>query len=109
MTDQGDDKWLLETKCAGDGEDGIQTGEHGSKENHPAHPRVDREIGKMVAKGSELFIICQSRLREWEKTLVADTTKYIVTCNKSHNTVHVHVDQEILTLKLIPAKNFRSI
>ena len=66
ITDQGNDKWLLETKRAGNGEDGIQTGEHGSKGIHPAHLRVDREIGKMVAKRSELFIIHRSRLKQRE-------------------------------------------
>ena len=69
MTDQGNDEWLLETKRAGNGEDGIQTREHGSKKNHPSHPRVDREIGKMVAERSELFIIRQSRLKRGKEDI----------------------------------------
>ena len=44
------DKWFLESKTASDSENGIETGEHGRKENDLPDARVDGKIGKMVTK-----------------------------------------------------------
>ena len=55
-TYQGYDKWFFEAKAACDGEDWVETGEHGSKENDLPNAWVDGKVGKMVAEGSKLLL-----------------------------------------------------
>ena len=56
------DKGFLEAEAACDGEDWIKTREHGSKENDLSNARIDRKVGKVIAKGSELLITSKSIL-----------------------------------------------
>ena len=62
-TDQWYDKWFFEAKAACDGEDWVKTGEHGSKEDDLPNARIDWEVGKVIAEGSQLLITSKSILK----------------------------------------------
>ena len=56
------DKRFFEAEATCDGEDRVETGEHGGEENDLSNARVDGKVGKVVAEGSQLLITSKSIL-----------------------------------------------
>ena len=56
---QGNVEGIFEAEAGGDGQDGVEAGEHGSKQQHLAGVRVDRHLGQVVPQGSQVFILIE--------------------------------------------------
>jgi hypothetical protein len=59
---QRDDKGFFEAEATGNGEDGTEAREHGSKQNDLPHTRVHGQIGEMVTERGQILLTIKSIL-----------------------------------------------
>ena len=62
LSHQRDDKGFFEAEATGNGEDGTEAREHGSKQNDLPHTRVHGQIGEMVTERGQILLTIKSIL-----------------------------------------------